>query len=500
MSTWPRILLALTLLLGAPFGCAEEDPGTVGQESGSGEESGDEDFEAVFDVTSLFDMADITDAGKLNLELKKDVVQLHDGGLAWMVPFAYRSGYFLSPWDHPSVLYVPLEMNPERAGTIAIIQQGTDDLEPGLNVDEEFGLKTALELGVPVAVVGKLPHSTYFSPIQSLFGIADEFPQCFETPLVGSLLMWCSDQISVKSMNNKFSWSVHLALARAWMRSITALTEIPGRLEEFEDKPVPAFTVERVVMGGAASRAEALWLAAAIDDRIDGLWIVASDRVNWRDFYHRMQESWGAWLPEDPAEKLLLIDSDFGVIWRSLRDPLGFMDLVSDREIAIVRGTHDGLAPVGSIQGYLSELPADATYQLIPAVGHAMATPAHVASWRAFVRRVSDDEPSARPQATFALNDDVVEVEVRMAANVTVDSSEAVVHLTDVHAVEDDRDLRDAVWSAFPLLAQGVNGEGMRVWTGSFSPQPIHWAAFVEVSGFGATVTTSPHLSWESAD
>ena len=179
---------------------------------------------------------------------------------------------------------------------------------------------------------------------------------------------------------------------------------------------------------------------------------------------------------------------------------MGLDTCSSDLDLAIIRGTHDGLAPVGAIHGYLDELPEDATYQLLPSVGHGMATEAHLSSWRAFVKRVADEEPSARPVATFEWGEDTVEVSVRIPENVTVDSSAAVLHVTSVHAVADDSDLRDAKWNDFPLLAQGVDDEGMRVWSGTFSPQPEHWAAFVEINGFGTAVTTVPHLSWESGN
>ena len=97
----------------------------------------------------------------LKLQVNSDVVSALNEGAVWQVPFFFRSSVWHgNPWDHPSLLYIPSELNPAYKGTIAVIQQVTLDLNPGEDQDAQFGLETALELGIPVAVLAKVPHPT----------------------------------------------------------------------------------------------------------------------------------------------------------------------------------------------------------------------------------------------------------------------------------------------------------------------------------------------------
>jgi len=460
----------------------------------------DEPFEPVIDVTEFFSIDELMDPTGLNLQIKKDVIKEVDSGGVWLVPFAFRSQIWHgNPWDHPSVLYVPFEINPSFAGTVAIIQQGSDDLDFGLNIDVGFGENVARELGVPVVVLAKVPHPTLFNEVESA-SLAAEFPSCFGGLLVEDGLHACGDSLTRSS--EKFKWSVDLAMARAYMRAITALEGIPALLMEVEDLTLPSFQVERAVLGGAGKRVRALWLSAVSDSRVEGLWLAASDKANLSSFYKNMWDVWSGFFPfVAPSSELDFFQTDFGREWRSMADPYGYMESLEDLSVALVRGSNDGFSPLGSYARYADRLPANHGYQIVGNYGYGMASTQHTKSWKGLITQVGSGSSTFLTGIQIDAEQDGSTVHV--TSNVPAGEDGVIVanlYYTATQVMTDDADMRDAVWSAVDLITDNVAGS--TTYAGSF-PTPLdHWATYLEIeyydkNGSVQVVTSPPLLSWE---
>ena len=217
-------------------GCAEKEPTEeiVAAEGDAQEADSYVEFVPELDLYTYFSEESLFSDEKLNTQVNADVVKTQKDGAVWQIPFLYRSSVWHgNPWDHPSVLYVPTTLNPERAGTIAIIQQGTDDLDPGIDQDGQFGVDTAIALGIPVAVLGKVPYPTLFNSVESDF-LSSTYSECFEAFLVEADLENCARKLTWGEGKEAFSWALETPIVKAYARSIKAIELMPQTLAGLE--------------------------------------------------------------------------------------------------------------------------------------------------------------------------------------------------------------------------------------------------------------------------
>lgn len=456
------------------------------------------DFESYFPEDATFGTEN------LKLQVKADVVKALEDGQVWQIPFAFRSSVWHgNPWDHPSVLYVPSEIAAGRQGMLAVIQQGTDDLDPGINQDSEFGMQTAIAMGIPVVVLAKTPHPTLFSSVESDF-LSKAYSECFESFLVENFLAECARKLTWLDGKESMVWALEIPMVKTFTRAITAVEEIPALLLDLELEGVPAFTVERVILGAAGKRARALWLAGRQDERVVGLWLAGGDWANLPEYYTNMAAVWSSgYTSVGPNAALEFLDTEFGTTWEYLMDPYRYMDDLEGVTLYLTRGTNDPVSPLGSYARYEDKLPPHQLL-LVPNTGFGMGTDEHVTSWRALIAQIGEGTSVNQVVLQVTRDGDSVDAVVLTPAGADGAPDKVKVWRVKGQATNDDLDLRDAVWEELGMDYEGELSDGKHRFSLRVSdPSLSGWAFFAQVSftdtsGTPQVLSTAPWLSWEN--
>ena len=453
------------------------------------------------DLASLFDMEAILSDDKINIQVKaNNVKKLDDPAGVWLVPFAFRSQIWrANAWDHPAVLYLPSDMPSDNVGALVVMQQGTPDLDAGQGViiDDDYGAATAAELGIPVLLLGQVPYQTTFNPAESKT-LAAEYPTCFNRLLQQDELDDCSEKLTISAED--FKWSVTVAMARAYMRAITAVSFLSQKLSQAGVTGLPPIVVNRVMAAGAGTRGRGLWVLGAVDPRVQGIWVAADDMANLPAFFKLQQQTWTSGFHlGDPTVRLELLEGPLGPWWRSVEDPATFADKLATRSVMIVRGTNDPFFPVGATELYLDALPTDTSFLMVDGYGHGVATPKHLTGFRTFASHVLAKRPLLRAEAVYT--------EIgpwQHSVTVTLDavgsSAPTLIGVNAWYTVDqtvEDADLRDASWEKVALVHSGADPLGRPRYKGDFVSVLTSWAAYVEVEethgGQAGLVTTPIH-------
>ena len=512
-SSLPVLLLAFALP--ACEGDSSVQRQVTTHDTGEGADGG-ADFDAAADATvpdpdakapvvpgDLLPAEAIASPDQLNLQVKGANVKLMDDPAGvWLVPFAFRSHVWHgNPWDHPAVLYVPQTLAAAGASSLIVMQQGTPDLDAGVdtNIDEDFGARTASLLGLPVLVLGQVPDDTIFNPVESE-SLSSGYPECFNRLLQQGDLDECATRLTVASKSPK--WSLTVAMAKSFLRALTAVEALGDALAKAEVTDVPKLTPKHVVIAAAGRRGRALWLAAAADTRVEGIYVAGADAGDLPKFWELVAgvSSKAAELSEANGW-IELLGGSLGGWWRSMEDPVSLAPLLTDRSILIARGANDPTSPVGATALYVDALPKGTQVAVVDNYGLGVATPKHLEAYRAFVSSVLGDRPRLRVSATWsAVGPWTHAVEATLEAEgaqaPTVDSMR--VWYTD-SALVDDPDLRDAVWAYADLTAAGQDAQGRPRYTGEVQSLVSHWAGYVELrttwDGVQGLVTTPAHVT-----
>lgn len=507
--------LSLLVALGLASSGCEGDPPVTRPPSGGA--AGDADVSGADAVDATLPEVDAKEAvvpgdllkteamrspEQLNLQVKgANVKMMDDPAGVWLVPFAFRSHVWHgNPWDHPAVLYVPQALAAGGATALVVMQQGTPDLDSGLgtNIDDDFGARTAAQLGLPVLVLGQVPDDTMFSPQESAT-LSEAHPECFNRLLQQGDLDECAVELTVESKNPK--WSLTVAMAKSYLRAITAVDELDGALAKAEVTEVPALSPQRVVLAGAGRRGRALWFAAAADDRVAGIYVAGADAGDLPRFWELVAGVSSKSAEQDEAAAWIeLLDGPLGGWWQSMEDPAALAPALGDRPALVARGTNDPTSPVGATALYVDALPAGTQVALVDGYGLGVATPKHLEAFRGFVASTLLDRPRLRVEATWATSgtwthtvEAALEPEGGQAP--TVESIHA--WYTDTATV-DDADLRDAAWASVELKPAGTDAKGRVRYKGEVQTLLGSWAGYVELrtswEGVTGLVTTPAHV------
>jgi hypothetical protein len=191
---------------------------------------------------SIFDMAEMLDVSTLDLKVISDEIAVVEGRSDKKVrEVAFE--FFSNAWQgeslrHKATVYVPADgIAPEKKGMAVVNQSASSNPEPGFDTKVEYGAHTALDLGVVSLLLEfSIQHSDIRRP--------------------GPLRRYTTAKFFETGDPNWIHW---VALAKVYMRGMTAVNEIDG------------IEVSRFVLGGSSKRAQAAWIVAATDKRVAGL-------------------------------------------------------------------------------------------------------------------------------------------------------------------------------------------------------------------------------------
>jgi hypothetical protein len=239
-----------------------------------------------------------------------------------------------------------------------------------------------------------------------------------------------------------------------------------------------------VVTAGAGLRGRAQWLVAAVDDRVQGVWVAASDVGNLPAFYDLVSRAFATTAEKSEAAAWLeVLAGPLRDWWRSMEDVGVLAPRFPEKSVMVVRGTNDPEFPVGATALYADTLPKDTSFTVVEGYGHGVATSKHLLAFRTFVASVLADRPRLIVDAAWSALGPW-QYKVTATVDATAAPAPQVVSVTAWYTSDapvDDADLRDAAWSSVPLVSQGTDAQGRAVYVGEISTLLDVWGGFVEV-------------------
>jgi hypothetical protein len=255
---------------------------------------------------------------------------------------------------------------------------------------------------------------------------------------------------------------------------------------------------------GSSKRGNAQRLAAAIDDRIDGVVVSAANISNFEVFFNAQLSLWEGAYSFDAPTAVDELGTAFGRSYLEAYDSFLWDPEVLDGVAYVMAvGTNDPAYPIMSSLFYMESLPAERRFVMVPNYGHGMGAVDHLAALRALVdlRLNGAAWPTVEAQWDWLTNRVTATVggpapdAVDLWCTTSNGENPAVIDtLPDCSRVpmtpEDGTDLRHAIWTRQPMT-----GAGGGVFEIDVPPSALSYpACVVRVVADGDKVSTSVPL------
>lgn len=353
---------------------------------------------------NVFDMAEMRNPDTLDLKILSDEIAPVSEDSAEKIRCIHLE-FFSQNWGgedvrHLAKVYLPVGGIAESKKGLAVINQGSSsNVKEGFDIEREYGALTALKLGIPAmllqsnmpgdhwGVTGQAPVRRYTAA--KFFGTGDP------------------------------NWIHWIALAKIYMRAMTAL----GELEDIQ--------AQQFVLAGSSKRAQSIWIAAAVDDRIRGIVPIARPG----NFLHLIQthSPRPGGLPDPEAirtrhagsnhEYLIHIEdmhTTRGYEYMAYVDPYQFLSRVNVPVMYLI-GTNDRLFNSFDDHGFYPFYNGDKSFTYAANYGHGMATPTHVNAYRAWAAHCFWGRPITKLTALDTIEQGALKIDalVQSQAEVT---------------------------------------------------------------------------------
>lgn len=421
---------------------------------------------------NVFDMDEIRNPDTLDLRILSDET----------VPVSENSSenvrsieleFFSQNWGgeairHLAHVYLPVGGIEESKRGMALINQGgSSNLEDGFDVDRDYGALTAIELGIPSMLLKTNMPGDHW-------GVKGQ----------GPIRRYTAAQFFETGDPNWIHW---IALAKVYMRAMTVL----GTLEHVQ--------ATQFVLAGSSKRAQSIWIAAAVDERIRGFVSIARPG----NFGHLIQEHSpvpGA-LPEPGSVRSVHEGSkhDYmvhfedmyttrGYEYMAYIDAYQFLSRVNVPMMYVI-GTNDNLFNSFDDHGFYPFYQGDKSFAYVPNYLHGMGTSKHVQAVRAWVAHCFWNRPVTKVSALGTVDEGALNVSA--VAHSQSDIESVRVHYCYLQGPL-FRDAKDRYQST-PMKRVGESS----LWEATLPPsesagQEVYW--YVEVNdrahGLESTVTT----------
>ncbi|MHC4143455.1 MAG: PhoPQ-activated protein PqaA family protein [Planctomycetota bacterium] len=348
---------------------------------------------------SVFDMREMLNAETLELEITSDTVvtaQRSSGRRVRQIEFRFLS----QVWGgeqvrHDAAVYIPTEgIAAEKRGLACISQGGSSNLGTGFSITKGYGQDVALRLGIPgMMITSNMPGDH--------FGITGQ----------GPIRRYTTQRFFETGDLNWIHW---IALAKAYMRGMTALNQIDG------------IDAERFVLSGSSKRAQSIWIVAAADSRVAGIVTFARPgnftHLAQRYCQGRLATPSNLPIPSRGGRERMAYVEDLytrrGYEYMAYIDPYYFLSRVNVPVMYII-GTNDRLFDNFDDHGFYPFYQGDKSFAYVPNYGHGMGTQTHADILHAWIARCFWGRPVTRLTALAKVQDNHLQVEAIVHPGVT---------------------------------------------------------------------------------
>ena len=323
---------------------------------------------------NIFDMSAMLDVSTLDLKILSDEI-LSIGSRSGNEVREVKFEFFSHSWQgeplrHKATVYVPADgISPEKIEMAVANQSGSSNVESGFDIFLEYGAYTALDLGIPAMLIEfSIAHSGIQRP--------------------GPLRRFTTHQFFETGDPNWIHW---VALAKSYMRAMTAVNQVEG------------IEATRFVLGGSSKRAQAAWIVAAADERVEGLVAIARPGNLTHFVQNRMLGRLVT--PEDypiPGgkyrERMAYIEDLYtrrGYEYMAYIDPYYFLSRVNVPVMCLV-GTNDELMSNWDDHGFYPFYQGQKRFGYVPNYPHGMASGKHSEAYRAWAGYCFFGNPAPR--------------------------------------------------------------------------------------------------------
>lgn len=446
---------------------------------------------------AVLDVDKAQDPLGLNLEIR-----IADSGLqpvsavgseVYRIEFGFRSQTtWGSPWNHQATLYVPLKLNEAAVeGAFVILPPGTANEVSNVSTSEAYRNNYATRLtavfGIPTLVVTGLPGTISLQQgPASWAGLGPS--ECYGASLAPRNYVPCL--LTILSATGDLEADPFRLIAYAFMRTVTAAEQVARQASttSWRNEGPIEFTLSRAIILADDERAVGARMAAAIDERIDGVF-GAADFGALPTLVETIESAWQAnygWF-RDPSTFAVFLGTEAGQAWRQSVDPTLWPHLIAEKHFVNAGATNHPLFPLSAVDEALGGYPLEANRLVVNDYGAGFGTQAHLSSWYALVTKAYLGRPWLRVSATATRSGSNFDIVARgEGASAAQTASLASIQQ---HQNGDDRDFRDAIWVT-QGMTPGTGGDPQgQTWTGRVAPIVTHGAGFVTV-GDAANVPT----------
>ena len=335
---------------------------------------------------NAFDMTEIKDPSTLDLKiLKNELVPVDLEGRQKVRCIQLE---FLSQnWGgedirHLAKVYLPANGIAESKRGMALINQGaSSNMAEGFDFEQEYGAITTAKLGIPSMLLqSNMPGDHW--------GVKGQ----------GPVRRYTAAKFFETGDPNWIHW---IALAKIYMRAMTVL----GTLD--------AVQAEQFVLVGSSKRAQSIWIAAAVDDRIRGIVSIARPG-NFLHLILQHNPTPGA-LPDRNAirtthegakhDYMVHLEDMYttrGYEYMAYIDPYQFLSRVKVPVMYVI-GTNDNLFNSFDDHGFYPFYEGDKSFAYVPNYRHGMGTTTHIEAARAWAAHCFWSRPVTQVTALESL-------------------------------------------------------------------------------------------------
>jgi len=352
---------------------------------------------------SAFNLTEMKDPSTLDIKILKD---------DW-VTVAKEAGekvrcihleFFSQNWGgedirHLAKVYLPANGIVESKRGMALINQGgSSNLAEGFDFEQEYGAITAATLGITSMLLrSNMPGDHW--------GVKGQ----------GPIRRYTAAKFFKTGDPNWIHW---IAIAKVYMRAMTVL-------ETLEEVQATQF-----VLAGSSKRAQSIWIAAAVDDRIRGIVSIARPG----NFLHLIQEhtpapgalpDWNAIRTSHTGSKhdYMVHPEDMyttrGYEYMAYIDPYQFISRIKVPIMYII-GTNDNLFNSFDDHGFYPFYAGDKSFAYVPNYRHGMGTPSHAELTRAWAAHCFWGRPVTRVTALESVDQNQLMIKALVSSKAAI--------------------------------------------------------------------------------